>query len=224
MKFRKQFLTRQLDIIPEVGLGATISIVGSGAVGSFTALSLAKMGFHNLTVYDFDVVSEENMNCQFFKVSDIGRKKIEALKDLILEFTGVEITTVDAKLDSSSVLMSDIVIFALDSMEARSTLFNMSACNYLIDPRMSAEYASMRVVDMRSSSSRKAYEKSLYSDSESVQERCTAKSTMYTVNLLAGQICKAVKDIATNNSYIKNLDWNIKNNNILAFNSLGGKL
>jgi len=222
--FTPEMLTRQLELIPDEALAKSITIVGAGAVGSFTALALAKMGYHNLDVYDFDVVDTENMNCQFFRISDIGKPKVEALQDLIQDFIGVEIQINNKRIEPTDTIMGDIIITAVDKIEVRRHLFELGACNYLIDPRMGAEYASMQVVDMFDSNAKDNYAKSLYASDEVVHERCTAKATMYTVNLLAGQVAKAVKDVTTGNKYIKTLEWNINSNSLMAFDSNGSRL
>lgn len=89
---REAALTRQLDFIPMSSLGAQVNIVGAGAIGSWVALSLAKMGFVDITVWDDDEVSIENMNCQFYPMNMIGRPKVEALAEMVELFTGTKIT------------------------------------------------------------------------------------------------------------------------------------
>ena len=219
-----KYLTRQLEILSPEQAQQSITIIGAGAIGSFVTLSLAKMGFDNLTVYDFDTIDDVNMNCQFYRLADIGKKKVDALAELVENFTGTTITALDKKVQPTDIINSDIVITAVDSIEVRKQLFEISACKYLVDPRMGAEYASMEVVDMFDSNQKENYAKTLYSSDEVVHERCTAKATMYTVNLIAGQVCKVIKDIATGNEYIKTFDWNINKNALLAFSSTSRRL
>ena len=223
MSFKRTYLTRQAEIIPAEKQGLSIVVVGAGAIGSFTALALAKMGYGNITVYDFDTIDDENMNCQFYRTSDIGKKKAVAIKELVYDFTGFEIKTFDAKVDRNSVLNANIVISAVDSMEVRKLIGETAMCNWLIDPRMGAEYATLDVVKFDKDGQKK-YLDSLYTDAEAGHERCTAKSTMYTVNLIAGQVAKAVKDITVEAPYIKTMDWAIDKNAMIAFNSEGNKL
>lgn len=222
--FKIEYLTRQLDLIPVEKLGIGISIVGAGAVGSFTALSLSKMGFNNITVYDYDVIDNENMNCQFYRTSDVERKKVDALYDLVYDFTGQKITVYDKQLGPLDKITSEIVIAAVDNMKVRKLLLNNSECTYFIDPRMSAEYASIEVVRKALTSEVTNYLNGWYSDKDAVAERCTAKSTMYTVNLLAGQICKVIKDIITDSNYIKSFDWAIAANQLVAFDNHNKRL
>ena len=74
-----QKYVRQSDIInPEV-LGTPVHIIGAGAIGSCAALALAKIGFKDFTVYDFDSVELHNLPNQMYRAKDIGKPKVEAL-------------------------------------------------------------------------------------------------------------------------------------------------
>lgn len=205
-------LTRQADIIPtKAAATLPITIIGAGAIGSWVALTLAKSGFTNLTVYDFDTVSIENMSSQGYRMSDIGKSKVEALADIVRMFTDVSIKTVNAKW-SPDIHARGIVIAAADSMATRkyiyesikSSMFNVT---HMIDARMGAEIAALYTTAPHTEG---WYANTLYSDDEAVQVPCTAKATIYTSNLLAGLVVKTVKDILTNNKYAKNAQWNIK--------------
>src|SRR3989338_7414179 len=56
----------------------TVTIVGLGSLGSFTALLLAKNGV-NLNLIDFDKVSIENLSSQIYSRKDIGKYKVKAI-------------------------------------------------------------------------------------------------------------------------------------------------
>ena len=101
-------LTRQLSLIPTEVLDKRITIVGCGAIGSFLALSLAKMGATNLCLYDFDEVSIVNMSNQFFRYSDIGKNKALALRELIKDFTDVEVDAVPEAFTSAQGMAGSI--------------------------------------------------------------------------------------------------------------------
>lgn len=223
--FKEEFITRHADILGGEALNKTITIVGAGAIGSFTALALAKMGFQDITVYDFDTIEPENIGNQFFPIECIGQSKVQALKGMVKAFTGIDINAAEHKLDpQSGTITGDYLISAVDSMEVRKFLYeDLCATRWLIDPRMSAEYATLYTLDMRAGNF-KDYESTLYTDEEAVRERCTAKTTMYTVLMIAGQIVKAVKDTATGNPFIKTMDWSIGSNEMVAFSSEGRKL
>ena len=61
-----------------------IHIIGCGSVGSTVAENLARMGVTKLTLWDFDVVESKNVVNQMFTQNDIGRPKVEALKDILI--------------------------------------------------------------------------------------------------------------------------------------------
>lgn len=219
--FKPEYLTRQFDLIPLEKQGLSIAIVGAGAIGSFVALSLAKMGYGNIKAYDFDTIDTENMNCQFYPIGSIGEDKVVALKSLINQFTGIKIQCFNEKIEDATNINTDILIASVDSMGVRKMLASTASFKYFIDPRMSAEYATMDVVPRDKIAK---HIENMYSDDEAVQERCTAKSTMYTVQLIAGQVAKAVKDISLDCDYIKTFDWNIAKNSIISWSSNGNRL
>lgn len=214
-----EHLTRQHDILPMNSLSVPITVIGAGAIGSFTVLSLAKMGFFNLTVWDFDEVSPENMNCQWYRISDIGKPKVLALKEIIKEFTDTDISAIPSKWEDES--LDGIVISAVDSMRVRKSIWSHVKdrwqVKWFVDPRMAAEYALNYVIDPSDHKDQKTYEKTLYSDAEAVQEPCTAKATMYTAAMIAGYVAKQVKDIVTGGSYARVTQWDIGQNNQLSW-------
>ena len=106
---------RQRDIIPPEKLAALeVTIIGAGAVGSFTCLTLAKMGVMNITVYDGDTVEEHNLPNQWYRPRDLGRQKVDALAEIIHEFTDVTLTTHPRNYTHEP--LSGIVICCVDSM------------------------------------------------------------------------------------------------------------
>lgn len=220
MTYENEHLTRQLDIVPVDILGTPITIIGAGAIGSWTTLALAKMGFENLEVWDFDEVDTVNLNSQFFKQKDVGKTKIGALRDLVEEFTGVSIPYRVRPYEGG--VFPGIVISAVDSMAVRQLIWDnhklkAPMTRAIIDPRMGAETALLYVVNPMLGVDITSYEKSLYSDSEAVQERCTAKATIYTANMLSGLVCKAVKDVLTQPNYLRTAQWDIAKNEFLGF-------
>lgn len=215
---RAEMLTRQADLIPAHVLDQRIAVVGAGAIGSWLCLALAKAGFWNIAVADDDDVSVENMNSQFFPIADIGKPKVDALANMVYAFTGYRIETVNGRVKSAHDLdLTGITVAAVDSMEARRQIFTAASGRWFIDPRMGAESALLYVVDLRDQKAVEGYKKTLYADADSVQERCTAKATIYTANMLAGLTAKAVKDCAIgNDEHPRMVFWNIKTNSFEA--------
>jgi hypothetical protein len=220
----REELIRQYDVIPENILETQITIIGAGAIGSFTCLALAKMGFIDITVYDDDEVNIENMNAQFYPTNHLGDLKVNALMELVHPFGGCLIENKVARY-KGEIKHDGIVISAVDSMSARKLIWDSHKDNpgtqLIIDPRMAAEYGRIFAMDPNSLDDMKSYEKTLHSDEQAIQERCTAKSTIYTVLLMSGAICKIVKDFLTNQNYCRITDWAIGNNSILTWNKDG---
>lgn len=208
-------LTRQMDIIDHTKLGMPVTIVGCGGIGSFTALTLAKMGMTNMTCFDFDSVSIENMNNQFFRMKDIDKPKSQALQELIKDFTNHDITTQNKKFTAKEIGgLQGILIFAVDSMLMRSELYDAlksvpNACRLLIDTRMGAETYMQYTLNPKDEKQRAAYEKTLYKSSEVEQVRCTEKSTIYTATLAAGIVTKTIKNVLMNQPFPRSLEWSI---------------
>lgn len=210
-------LTRQMEILPLESLHVPIFVIGAGAIGSFVVLSLTKMGFEDITVFDFDEVSVENMNCQWYRFRDIGLPKVKALQALIWDFTNVMIKPRQTRFrENNGLELKGIVISAVDSMEARKVIWNEVKSNFrvswFIDPRMAAEYALSYVMNPNDPKDITAYENTLYTDENAVQERCTAKATMYTATMIAGYVAKHVKDVVTGGEYARVTHWNIGTN------------
>ncbi len=70
-------------LLKELPTDQLINIIGLGAVGSYTAEFLAKSGFNNLNLWDFDKVEASNISTQAYGVQHIGMSKEEALVDLL---------------------------------------------------------------------------------------------------------------------------------------------
>lgn len=208
-------LLRQLDIIPMEALEIPITVIGAGAVGSHVVKALAQMGFEDITVFDDDVVSEENLNAQGYPIAAIGKAKTQALCEIVEEYTSERI--ICAPIRYAAGVLPGIVISAVDNMESRRLIWENHAGKALgtiavIDPRMGAETALLYVMDPMSPLDQTSYEKTLHTDEESVKEPCTAKATIYTALLLSGLVCKAVKDIALGLPYTRVVLWNIAAN------------
>ena len=106
---------------------ARVGIAGAGGLGSNCAMHLVRAGVRHLTVVDFDVVNESNLNRQFFFRDQLGLKKVEALKANLLRIDpDADIRSVDLRLDAASALKTfadcDIVVEAFDVVEAKAML------------------------------------------------------------------------------------------------------
>ncbi len=63
-----------------------VLIAGCGGLGNIVSLYLSAAGVHNITLADFDKIDYTNLNRQIaFREKDIGKQKIDALKDILIE-------------------------------------------------------------------------------------------------------------------------------------------
>lgn len=62
-----------------------IHIIGVGATGSTLAENLVRFGLTDLVLYDFDTVESRNIANQMFRSIDIGKPKVEAAADYLME-------------------------------------------------------------------------------------------------------------------------------------------
>ena len=111
---------------------ARVGIAGAGGLGSNCAMHLVRAGVKHLTIADFDVVNESNLNRQFFFRDQIGQKKVEALKANLLRIEpDADIRAVDIRLDASSAreIFADcgIVVEAFDAVDAKVMLVSAFA-------------------------------------------------------------------------------------------------
>jgi len=220
----KQHLFRQKDLIPEEVLNMPITVIGAGAIGSFTVLALAKMGFENITVFDDDTIEVENLNAQFYRHDDVGSKKVDALQEIVEDFTGVKITKKDRifSKEHGDLPRPGVMITAVDNMRTRREVLELCEktgmnTSLVIDPRMSAEFAALYTYEPTSKDRMYAYATTLFSDREAVQEPCTAKSTMYCVLAISSLVAATVKQKLTGKNYVRSAQWQVNEGDLVTY-------
>jgi len=118
---------RNLPIIGEEGQKklekSSVGIIGVGGIGSVAALYLAQAGT-NLVLIDKEEVMENNLNRQvLYTKGDVGRPKIEAAVDRLLEANPeIEVTGYFSDLESDYFKDCQFVIDGTDNMETRYRL------------------------------------------------------------------------------------------------------
>ena len=106
---------------------AKVCILGLGGLGSNVAVLLARSGIGSLKLVDFDTVEASNLNRQQYRISHIGIKKTEAMKNIIREINPfVEVEILDIKVDRENIysIVGDIeiVVEAFDRAETKAML------------------------------------------------------------------------------------------------------
>ena len=102
-----------------------ICILGLGGLGSNVAVLLARAGIGYLKLVDFDIVEASNLNRQQYRVSHIGLKKTEAIKNIIKEINPfVKVDILDTKVDKENIssIVKDIkiIVEAFDRAETKA--------------------------------------------------------------------------------------------------------
>lgn len=204
---------RQLDIADPQKLQTPVTVIGAGAIGSEVVKTLAKVGFGQIEVFDDDMVEEHNLPNQFYRMKDIGKPKVEALKELVMDFTEMEIEVHNSLYIDQP--CRDILIVAVDSMDVRIAIYNhvkrFPNLRLLIDGRMGGEFFSVNTVDMSNPLEKEFYEKTLYSSEEAESLPCTAKAIMYTVGMVSGMIVNQAKRWSLGQKFKKQIDMDIPN-------------
>jgi hypothetical protein len=121
-------LSRQTLIIPVEKINNwTIKVFGVGSVGSHFTKILAKTGFKNIEIYDMDIVDKDNIAAQAYDFKHIGMNKVDAMKEIIKEGTGLEIITHHGAIQPETIINPDamtIYCCFFDSLEGRKMLFD----------------------------------------------------------------------------------------------------
>lgn len=109
--------------------GASVTIVGLGAVGSYALEGLARSGVGNLRLVDFDRVNPSNINRQLLALtSTIGRPKCEVARERVLDINpDCEVEIVQDFLGGDNIWNlvgdnPDIIIDAIDSLNPKVDL------------------------------------------------------------------------------------------------------
>lgn len=132
-KNAQQSFSRASLFLGEVNMqklqGATVTIVGMGAVGSFCIESLVRSGVGHFRLFDFDEIRRSNLNRQLFATENtLGRLKVEAAKERILSINPqckVDIFPVFVSEETLPVVIgegSDLYIDAIDSVNPKTQL------------------------------------------------------------------------------------------------------
>lgn len=171
---------------------ARIIVAGIGGIGSNVAFQLARMIPANLTLYDDDTVEMVNMAGQLFSSKDIGEAKVNAIANMIYNYTSMrQVWTVQSKF-TSDMEPGDIMICGFDNMRARATFFSSwvghlkdkteeerKKCLYL-DGRLSIDTLQILCITGDDHYNIDRYKKEfLFSDSMADVTVCSMKQTTY---------------------------------------------
>lgn len=97
---------------------ASVAVIGVGGVGGYVAYLLCRAGVENITLVDFDTVSQSNINRQIVaNTTTVGQFKVDVMKDEILKIN------------------PNCKVVAIKERVTQSNLnqLNLSSCNFVVD-------------------------------------------------------------------------------------------
>ena len=115
------------DDVSERLAHARVGIAGAGGMGSHVATALVRSGVGSVVVADFDRVDGSNLFRQCYLPSDVGRPKVEALRDHLLAIEpdlDIEVHDVTVGPSNACSLFGgcDVVCECFDLPEAKAML------------------------------------------------------------------------------------------------------
>lgn len=179
-----ELFKRQSRIFDPIKNKKSVAIVGCGSLGSWTAILLAKLGFIDFDLYDYDYVEEHNIANQMFEPSQIGYAKSAALKQNIKAHSPIpkEVRIrVHEKLDNESTLDNDIIVATPDRVSVRKLAYELAqAGQFIADGRTGTESSTVFFVE-KAKNPNEFYEKVAigFEDGEAEEGDCQVQSIGY---------------------------------------------
>jgi sulfur carrier protein ThiS adenylyltransferase len=180
-------LIRQRDLVPEEKLSDTsITIIGVGAIGRQVAMQLACMGARKLQLIDFDTVDGTNVTTQSYLPAQVGRPKVEALRESIWEIDNEIAVELINDRYRPKYRIGKVVFCCVDSISARSAIWRsvQDSMRFWCDGRMLGE--TIRVLTATPSTGLDHYASTLFAQADAQTGVCTQRSTIYTASIAAG--------------------------------------
>lgn len=200
--------TRQMEIFNPREFNTPVHIIGAGSTGSWLALTLAKLGIEDITVWDFDTVEEHNIPNQAYRVkynntgsnklgyiegTDINDEKVSALRSVVKDFTDTSIKIKNEKVDGTQRL-SGVVFMMTDTMSSRKEIFERAIelkqhVKLLIEPRMGLDMGRIYNIEPVNLTHIKKYKETFYSDEEATTSACGASQSVITTAMSVASTC-----------------------------------
>ena len=98
---------------------AKLIILGIGGVGSFALDALYNTGITNITIVDFDTYEESNKNRQLGSHGNIGRVKVEVLKERYPQVEAIEVKITPEWIDNFDFSSYDYILDAIDDIKPK---------------------------------------------------------------------------------------------------------
>ena len=175
-----------------------VCIVGAWGIGSNSCYCLAKQWIEHIKCIDFDKVEIENTGSQFYTEKHIGKYKVEALQEQVLEQTWVKIDIVKSKYRSTNIRGYDVIVLALDNLETRKAIVDdCDDWQIILDTRMVKRIS--QCFSFYGFQKERWYEQCYTTDENTIQEvACTEKAIAHNALVMAWIVGSLVCDICNN--------------------------
>lgn len=186
---------------------ARIIVGGCGGIGSNLVFQLARMVPANITVYDNDRVEAINMAGQLFQRRNIGKYKVDAIANMVVEYTNAHQVCAIRERFTDLTEAGDIMMCGFDNMRARKDFFQAWRCHVmskpeeergkclLLDGRLSIDTLQIFCIRGDDTYNIDRYQREfLFSDSQADPTVCSMKQTTY----LACMIGSLMTNLFTN--------------------------
>lgn len=175
---------RQLGILRPDQL-PTVTLIGTGGIGSALAMTLAKMGVPKFILYDPDQFQLHNISNQMVpREGSVDVAKVTVVADMIRKFSPSE----DVKVITNEMYFEDhakvegVVISGLDSLDARKSVWNSLKNlqpDLYIDCRMGGQAGIVYSMNPKLGKDVRGYEKTL--NQGLWLAPCTAQAIAYNI-------------------------------------------
>ena len=145
-------LNKSYEFFKPESANGRIHIIGCGSVGSTIAENLARCGVTKMTLWDFDKVEAHNIVNQMFTEEDVGKPKVEALKNIIININPEAKDDIKIKPEGwNGKTLSGYIFLCVDNIELRKEIVEKHIDNMnvkaVFDVRTSLESAQHYAAD-----------------------------------------------------------------------------
>lgn len=214
--------SKQSELIEVSKFNEPIHVIGCGAVGSWLTFFLLKMGFKNITVYDFDEIEEHNLPNQMFTEKQIGTLKVDAINRIYKMFFNdedIKRLTFEPMRVSKPIAkrFKGIVFCCVDSMKTRKLLYEACCKEGNIDAwfesRIGLFGSYIYTLTQMNDKCFKEYEKTFYADEEAEVSPCGVAQTALpsAVNCASNMLMQMISYIRNGNDVCNEIMYQIPN-------------
>lgn len=177
------------------------------------------LGIKEFLLVDDDKIEPHNRPNQLFRNKDIGQFKVQAVSEIIEEFTEAHTHVLGTRLPNKfhGKLPYDVIISGVDSMASRKLVWESAAklnvgCKLFIDGRIGGqEIRIITVTNPCEPEQIRQYEETITSDETAAPLVCTNQAVIDIGFLIASQIVRLVRMHFTGKTIPKELVANVEN-------------